>query len=74
MKKFIISNIFSLLINIFLLAFLLAAIQNNQQKKSIEIFNKETIELPISFILGSTFIAGSIFGNLFFSILKFKKK
>tara|TARA_Y100001968_G_C18766390_1_gene440152 strand:+ start:91 stop:321 length:231 start_codon:yes stop_codon:yes gene_type:complete len=72
MKKFFISNIFSIFFNIFLFAFLLTAIQNNHQKKVINIFNFETVELPISFILGSSFIAGSICGNLIFSILKFK--
>tara|TARA_B100001287_G_C22432664_1_gene412152 strand:+ start:235 stop:471 length:237 start_codon:yes stop_codon:yes gene_type:complete len=74
MKKFIFSNIYSFLINIFLLFFLLFAIQNSQEKKVTKIFNKETIELPISFILGSSFIAGSLTGGLIFSILIFKKK
>ena len=74
MKKFIFSNIYSFLINIFLLFFLLFAIQNSQEKKVTKIFNKETIELPISFILGSSFVAGSLTGGLIFSILIFKKK
>ena len=73
MKKFLISNIFSIFFNIFLLAFLLTAIQNNHQKKIINIFYSETIELPISFILGSSFIIGSISGNLILSILKFER-
>ena len=44
-------------------------IQNTQEKKIIKIFDYETIQLPISFILGSSFIAGSLHGNLIFSIL-----
>tara|TARA_Y100000589_G_C26973771_1_gene555670 strand:- start:371 stop:616 length:246 start_codon:yes stop_codon:yes gene_type:complete len=74
MKKFIFTNINSLLINIFLVFFLLFAIQNSQEKKVTKIFNKETVELPISFILGTSFIAGSISGNFIFSILVFKNK
>jgi len=72
MKKFILSNIYSLLVNIFLISFLLIAIQNSQEKKFIKILNTETIELPISFILGTSFVIGSLSGNLVFSILNFK--
>lgn len=74
MKNFLLSNIYSLLINAFLLFFLLIAIQNNHEKKSIKIFQIETIQLPISFILGSSFIAGSLYGNLVFSIIDYKRK
>ena len=74
MKKFIFSNIYSFLVNVFLLFFLLFAIQNSQEKKVAKIFNKETIELPISFVLGTSFIAGSLTGSFIFSILVFKNK
>ena len=74
MKKFIFTNIHSLIVNIFLLFFLLFAIQNSQEKKITKIFNKETIELPISFILGTSLIAGSLSGSFIFSILSFKNK
>ena len=74
MKKFIFSNIHSLLINTFLLFFLLFTIQNSQEKKVTKIFNRETIELPVSFILGTSFVAGSLSGGFIFSILIFKNK
>ena len=74
MKKFIFSNINSLIVNTFLLFFLLFAIQNSQEKKVLKFFNKETIELPISFVLGTSFIAGSLTGGFIFSILIFKNK
>ena len=74
MKKFIFSNIQSLLVNIFLLFFLLFAIQNSQKKSVIKIFDKETIELPISFIIGTSFVAGSLSANLIYSILSFTNK
>jgi len=74
MKNFIFSNIYSLLINIFLLFFIIFAIQNSQEKKVTKIFNKETIELPISFILGTSFVAGSITSSFIFTILMFKNQ
>jgi len=74
MKRFIFSNINSLLINAFLLFFLLFATQNSQEKKVLKFFNKETIELPISFILGTSLIVGSLSGNFILSILNFQHK
>ena len=74
MKNFIFSNIYSLLINILLLFFIIFAIQNSQEKKVTKIFNKETIELPISFILGTSFVAGSITSSFIFTILMFKNQ
>ena len=74
MKKFIFTNINSLLINIFLVFFLLFAIQNSQEKKTLKFFNKESIELPISFILGSSFLAGSLTCGFILSICNFKSK
>ena len=74
MKNFIFSNLYSLLINIFLLFFIIFAIQNSQEKKVTKIFNKETIELPISFILGTSFVAGSITSSFIFTILMFKNQ
>ena len=74
MKKFIFSNITSLLVNSFLLIFLLFAIQNSQEKKALKLFNKESIELPISFILGSSFLTGSLISSFTLSICNFKSK
>ncbi len=74
MKKFIFSNIHSLIVNIFLLFFLLFAIQNSQKKSVIKIFDKETIELPMSFIIGTSFVTGSLSANLIYSILSFTNK
>ena len=74
MKNLIFSNIYSLFINIFILFFIIFAIQNSQEKKVTKIFNKETIELPLSFILGTSFVAGSISSSFIFSILMFKNQ
>jgi len=53
---------------------LLFAIQNSQEKKALKLFNKESIELPISFILGSSFLAGSLTCGFILSICNFKSK
>ena len=74
MQKFIFSNIYSLLANTLLLFFLIFSIQNSQEKKVLRLFNKETIELPISFILGSSLLAGSLSGSFINSICNFKSK
>tara|TARA_B100000614_G_scaffold196626_1_gene177899 strand:- start:192 stop:431 length:240 start_codon:yes stop_codon:yes gene_type:complete len=74
MQKFIFTNIYSLLANTLLIFFLLFSIQNSQEKKVLKLFNKETIELPISFILGSSLLAGSLSGIFINSICHFKSK
>ena len=70
MKKFIISSFSSVLINLFFLIFLLIGIQNSYESKKIKFLNLESAEIPISFIVGSSFIAGSLIGNFIFSALK----
>ncbi len=74
MKKFIFSNFNSLVVNGFLLFFLIFATQNAQEKKVLRFLNRETIELPISFILGTSLLVGSLSGNLILSICNFKHK
>ena len=39
-------------------------IQNSSNKMKINILISETIELPVGFTLGTSFIAGSILGSL----------
>ena len=46
---------------LFLILFI--GIQNSSNKSKVDLLIDETIELPISFIVGSSFILGSIFGN-----------
>lgn len=52
--------------NLFIFIFLVLGIQNSAERKKVDFLFKETIELPISFILGSSFIAGSLTGGLIF--------
>ena len=39
--------------------------QNSSTKSKVDFLIDETIELPISFIVGSSFILGSVLGSLF---------
>ena len=53
--------IFSYNLTLFLL--LMVGIQNSSIKKNVNLIIAETITLPISFIIGSSFILGSVFGS-----------
>ena len=48
---------------IFIFVILFIGIQNSSYKNKVNLLIDETIELPISFIIGSSFILGSIFGS-----------
>ena len=50
--------------NLTLFLILLIGIQNSSIKKKVNFVFNETIELPISFIIGSSFISGSILGSI----------
>ena len=46
-----------------LFVILFIGIQNSSDKNKVDFLLDKTIELPISFIVGSSFILGSIFGS-----------
>tara|TARA_B100000212_G_scaffold140580_1_gene105898 strand:- start:340 stop:576 length:237 start_codon:yes stop_codon:yes gene_type:complete len=69
MAKFLSSNISTFLVNLFFLIFLLLGIQNSYERNKIKFLNYESAAMPISFILGTSFISGSILGNFIFSLL-----
>ena len=54
--------IFSYNFSLFLL--LMIGIQNSTIRKKVNLFITETIALPISFIVGISYISGSLTGNL----------
>ena len=58
-KKFLSAVIF----NSCLFVILFIGIQNSSNKNKVNLFINETIELPISFVVGSSFILGSILGS-----------
>ena len=59
--KQILSN---LLINSSLFVMLMIGIQNSDTKQKVNFLVNETIELPLSFIVGVSFISGSVLSNL----------
>ena len=61
----LIKNIFlKIIFNFSLFLVLMIGIQNSSQKRKINLIITETIKLPISFIVGISFISGSITGSL----------
>ena len=68
LKKFFLSIVF----NSSLFILLIIGIQNSENKSKMNFIIDETVNLPISFIIGSSFIAGSITGSLI-SFIKFNK-
>ena len=60
LKQF--SFIFAFNISIFLI--LMIGIQNSSTRKKVNLIITETVELPVSFIVGIGFISGSLTGSL----------
>ena len=58
-KKLLLSAIF----NSCLFLALFIGIQNSSNKSKVNFLINETIELPISFVVGTSFILGSILGS-----------
>ena len=56
-----------------LFTLLLIGLQNNSNKTRVNFLIEETVKLPIGFIVGTSFITGSIIGNLFNLDLNNKK-
>lgn len=56
--------IFSLIFNSTLLLMLIIGIQNSGNKNKVNFILNESVELPVSFIIGISFISGSILGSL----------
>ena len=60
--SFLIKKLFlAVIFNSCLFVVLFIGIQNSSKKSKVDFLIDETIELPISFIVGSSFILGSIF-------------
>ena len=64
--------IFALTLNSALFFVLIIGIQNSSNKSKVKIIIGETVSLPISFILGMSFISGSVAGSLL--TINFNKK
>jgi len=55
--------LFILTFNFSLLTLLIIGIQNNSTKSKVDLIIDKTIDLPIGFIIGASFISGSIIGG-----------
>ena len=60
--------------NISLIVFLIIGIQNSSNKSKVILFTKETVNLPTSFIIGTSFVCGSFFGSIMQIIYSYKKE
>ena len=65
MSLFIKKLFFTAILNSCLFALLFIGIQNSTKKSKVDLLISESIEMPIGFIVGSSFILGSIFGSFF---------
>ena len=63
MRLFIRKFLYAAIFNSCLFAILFIGIQNSSNKSKVDLIIEETIELPISFLVGSSFILGSILGS-----------
>ena len=63
MSKTIKKLLHSAIFNSCLFVLLFIGIQNSSNKSKVDFLINETIELPISFLVGSSFILGSILGG-----------
>ena len=57
--------IFATTFNSCLFILLMVGIQNSSNKSKINLLINETVKLPISFIIGASFISGSLLGSFF---------
>ena len=74
MRLFFRKLFYSAIFNSCLFAILFIGIQNNSNKSKVDLLIDETIELPISFIVGSSFILGSILGSFIELNINMNKK
>ena len=64
---------FITIFNSCLFTLLVIGLQNNSNKTRVNLLIDKTIQLPIGFIVGTSFITGSIIGNFFNIGLDYKK-
>tara|TARA_Y100000589_G_scaffold271994_1_gene264898 strand:- start:20 stop:250 length:231 start_codon:yes stop_codon:yes gene_type:complete len=56
--------LFTITLNSALFLILIIGIQNSENKSKVKLIKGETINLPIGFVVGISFISGSIFGSV----------
>ena len=64
MSQILKKSIFGLIFNFSLFFLLIIGIQNSTNKSKVNFFQNKTVDLPISFVIGTSFISGSLIGSL----------
>ena len=65
---------FTIILNSTLLLMLIVGIQNSSYRKKVNLLIGETVSLPVSFIVGISFISGSLLGSIVTNKLIFSKR
>ena len=55
---------FTIILNSTLLLMLIVGIQNSSYRRKVNLLIGETVSLPVSFIVGISFISGSVLGSI----------
>ena len=55
--------IFNLTFNVSLFLLLIIGIQNSSESRRVNLILKQTVKLPVAFIIGVSFISGSLTGS-----------
>ena len=74
MKNLIKIESLKIFVNMILLIFLFIGIQNSGQRRRIDFFFAKSEPLPLSFIMGLSFISGSISSSIVFLSSSFHTK
>ena len=64
MKSLLKKIIFTFTLNLTFFLILMVGIQNNSNKRKVNLLINQTVSLPIGFIIGISFISGSLIGSL----------
>ena len=74
MNKILVSNISSIFFNFLLLAAIILGNQNSNERKKIRFIKYESFQMPVSLIIGTSLVSGSLFANFLITILKIDSK
>ena len=64
---------YTLIFNSCLFLLLIIGIQNSYNKSKVNLLVEESVNLPVGFIIGSSFISGSLLGSFLTNNLQNKK-
>ena len=62
--------LFTILLNLSLFTLLIIGTQNSNKKSKVNLLVNDSVKLPIGFIVGSSFIAGSLAQAILVSFIK----